>query len=312
MMQHVRTGVVVLAVIALLTGCAGRQVRELREQNQQLALENAALAERLEAVTGESIRLSAAIDSALRTTGDYLNLQELEREHLSLVEENRSLRDLLEQAVAAAQAEQRELPEPVAQAAAELGLFRAEVSRQPLPRDTGGAFVSVPGVDASALTPPDRRSPLANSGIVMEEVDGVRRYYDAVVNRTTPQALFLVAELPRTGSPRLLLVVNERYSRTEPPLAFRRVIVGGEAGLVALPVSAGSVTRRQDDRYRFERVEFPFSSAAEAAVRLAIESEFAEVELGGIGSVSRRPISDAERTALTNVLYAFDTLATPR
>lgn len=312
MTRSVKTAVLLAAALALLAGCAGPQVRELREQNRQLATENAALAERLEAVTGESIRLSASIDSVLRATGDYVDLRALEREHLSLTDENRSLRELLEQAIAAAEAEQRDLPEPVAQAAAELGLFRAEVSRQPLPRDTGGAFLAVPGVSAPPLTAPDRRSPLANSGIVMEEADGVRRYYDAVVNRTTPQALFLVAELPRTGPVRLFLVVNERYPRTESPLAFRRVIIGGEAGLVALPVTAGSVTRTQDDRYRFERVEFPFRSAVEAAVRIAIESEFAEIELGGIGSVSRRPISDAERTALTNMLYAFNTLTVGR
>ncbi len=295
-MRYLGTAFVAATVIMLLSGCAGQQVRNLEEQNELLARENAELAERLQSTTTEQMRLAREVDRVL---------QPLQRE-------NARLRELLEETIAAALDEGRPLPDQAMVAAEELQLFRSQLHDSPLPRDTGGAFIAVADVSAAALTPPEPRSPLANSGIVVEEINGLRRYYDAVVNRTTPRALYLMIEIQRGRPAELFMVVNERYPRSEPPLAFRRVTINGDSGSIALPISAGTSRRLQDSRYRFESVRFGYSSAVEAAVRVAIESEYPTLELGGFGALAQRPISDAELTALTNMLYAFDTLSAAR
>ena len=295
-MRYLGTAFVAATVIMLLSGCAGQQVRNLEEQNELLARENAELAERLQSTTTEQMRLAREVDRVL---------QPLQRE-------NARLRELLEETLAAALDEGRPLPDQAMVAAEELQLFRSQLHDSPLPRDTGGAFIAVADVSAAALTPPEPRSPLANSGIVVEEINGLRRYYDAVVNRTTPRALYLMIEIQRGRPAELFMVVNERYPRSEPPLAFRRATINGDSGSIALPISAGTSRRLQDSRYRFESVRFGYSSAVEAAVRVAIESEYPTLELGGFGALAQRPISDAELTALTNMLYAFDTLSAAR
>ncbi len=295
-MRYLGTAFVAATVIMLLSGCAGQQVRNLEEQNELLARENAELAERLQSTTTEQMRLAREVDRVL---------QPLQRE-------NARLRELLEETLTAALDEGRPLPDQAMVAAEELQLFRSQLHDSPLPRDTGGAFIAVADVSAAALTPPEPRSPLANSGIVVEEINGLRRYYDAVVNRTTPRALYLMIEIQRGRPAELFMVVNERYPRSEPPLAFRRVTINGDSGSIALPISAGTSRRLQDSRYRFESVRFGYSSAVEAAVRVAIESEYPTLELGGFGALAQRPISDAELTALTNMLYAFDTLSAAR
>ncbi|TVR30054.1 MAG: hypothetical protein EA404_13470 [Spirochaetaceae bacterium] len=296
----------------LLSGCAGQQVRNLEEQNELLARENAELAERLQSTTTEQMRLAREVDRLLQQRVDRGRFLDLEQEHQQLRRENTRLRELLEETLATALDEGRPLPDQAMVAAEELQLFRSQLRDSPLPRDTGGAFIAVADVSAADLAPPGPRSPLANSGIVVEEVNGLRRYYDAVVNRSTPRALYLMIEMQRGLPAELFMVVNERYPRSEPPLAFRRVTINGDSGSIALPISAGSSRRLQDSRHRFESVRFGYSSAVEAAVRVAIESEHPTLELGGIGAVAQRPISDAELTALTNMLYAFDTLSAAR
>ena len=293
----------------VLSGCAGRQLRDLREQVEFLERENAELVSRLETATAESMRLSREVSALLERHGEWSEIEDLQQRYVSLREQNDELRRLLAEAVSLALDNAAPLPDDLLAATEELQLFRSELRDIDLPRDTGGTFASVADVTAAQLSAPDPRSPLANSGIVFEERDAIRYYYDAIINRTTPQAFYLTIVLAAGRAPELHLVINERYPRTEPPLAFRRVRVNGDSGSIALPIATGRVSRTQDDEYRFETASFSFNTAVEAAVRVAIESRFPVLELGGIGSVAQRPISDRELTALTNVLYAYNTMA---
>ncbi|TVQ37947.1 MAG: hypothetical protein EA384_10690 [Spirochaetaceae bacterium] len=295
-MRYLGTAILTVAVVLALGGCAGQQVRDLRRQNEVLVRENAELADRLRRATGEQIRLTRELDALLDQHTTREASEELEREHRQLLRENEQLRDLLEQTVGAAAIEQEHLMP----------------DHGVVPPDTGGAFVAVDDLSMADLAQPDARSPLASSGIVVDERNGVRHYYDALVNRATPQALYLMIEHPRGRPAELFMVINERYPRSKPPLAFRRVVVNGDSGSIALPISAGAVSRLQDGEYRFESVRFSYTSAVEAAVRVAVESRHPVLELVGASSLSQRPIRDTELTALTNILYAYDTLRAAR